>query len=249
MGDSSKIILITGAAGEFGRAIVEKFLAQGNIVHGCDRDAVGLDAIGSSLSQYHSKFYPHAVDLSQLEGILDLVNNVYEKSKTIDVLVNCAGVCSGTPIFDMSEQEWDFAYSVNVKAPFFLSKLVAQHMIEQPKMDRRIINISSLVSFTGGILSSPAYSSSKAALTCTTKNYAKLLAPYHISVNEVAPGTAKTKLSKAFIGDRFDEFEKKIPLGRLCLPEDVANAVIFLASREASYITGQTIHVDGGLYI
>jgi len=244
-----RVVLVTGAAGGFGREIAEKFLAQGAVVHGCDRDEAVLTEMSRGYNGRGWAFSPHAVDLSQVNNIMDLVDQVHEQSDSVDVLINCAGVCTGTTIFDMTEREWDLTYSINVKAPFFLSQRVAKRMLERSGSDRWIINISSLVSFTGGILSSPAYSSSKSALTCTTKNFAKLLAPHGITVNEVAPGTAKTELSKGFIGNRFDEFEKMIPLRRLCLPRDVADTVAFIASREASYITGQTLHVDGGMYI
>ena len=98
-------------------------------------------------------------------------------------------------------------------------------------------------------MSNAAYSASKAAVTCTTKNFAKYLAPHNVTVNEVAPGTAQTAMSEAYLGDRLHDFVGRIPLGRLCQPNDVAAAVLFLASDSAAFITGQTLHVDGGMYM
>ncbi len=186
-------------------------------------------------------------DLSSVTEIQELVARVAGERPSIDVLVNSAGICTGTQIPDMTEAEWDATYAVNVKGLFFLSKAVAAKMIEQ--QSGSIVNISSLVAFSGGILSSAAYSSSKAAVTCTTKNFAKYLAPFGVTVNEVAPGTTMTDMPRSFMGDKLEGFESRVPLGRLGEPQDMADAVLFLASPQARYITGQTLHVNGGMLI
>ena len=113
----------------------------------------------------------------------------------------------------------------------------------------RIINISSLAGFVGGILASPAYSASKAGVTCTTKTLAKFLACDNITVNEISPGTADTEMTHAWLGDRMYDFIENVPLGRLTKPDDIAKSVLFLVSSLSEFITGQVIHVNGGMYM
>jgi len=248
MEKQGQVALVTGAAGGFGQAIVKKLLERGYVVHGLDYHREHLKSLQQSCSTYARELHVHVVNLELLDEVEIALQAVFEISSYVNILVNCAGVCTGTSIWEMSQDEWDKTYAINVRAPFFLSQLVSKQMISLEVEPRRIINISSLVSFTGGILSSAAYSSSKAALSNTTKNFAKALACHNITVNEVSPGTADTEMARNFIGNRLEGFKERIPLGRLCTPEDVANAVMYFTSDEASYVTGQVIHVDGGMY-
>jgi len=136
---------------------------------------------------------------------------------------------------------------VNLKGLFFLTQKMIPLFRE--KSWGRIINISSLAGYVGGILASPAYSASKAGVTCLTKSFAKYLAPSPITVNEISPGTADTEMSHQWLGDKMYEFIEKVPLGRLVKPGDIASAVLFLASPLSEFITGQVIHVNGGMYM
>jgi 3-oxoacyl-[acyl-carrier protein] reductase len=217
---------------------VKEFAREGDVVYAVDKTKADFPDHAGEVRTVQA-------DLSSVAEIRGVVARVAAESPAIDVLVNSAGICSGTQIPDMTEAEWDAIYAVNVKGLFFLSKEVAVRMIEQ--RSGSIVNISSLVAFSGGILSSAAYSSSKAAVTCTTKNFAKYLAPYGVTVNEVAPGTTMTDMPLSFMGDKLDGFESRVPLGRLGEPQDMADAVLFLASPKARYITGQTLHVNGGM--
>ena len=242
-----KVIVVTGAASGIGRQIARSFHLRGDIVIGCDRDVKGLETEIGEMRLSGGECHARSLDVRDVVAVNTLSDEVLRTFGRIDVLVNCAGICSGTSIADMTEDEWDTTLSVNLKGLFFLSRAVSRAMILQKS--GRIINISSLAGFTGGIMSNAAYSSSKAAVTCTTKNFAKYLASYNVTVNEVAPGTAQTSMSEAFLGKRLYDFVEKIPLGRLCQPNDVAAAVLFLASDSAAFITGQTLHVDGGMYM
>ena len=167
---------------------------------------------------------------------------------TAKVLVNCAGICSGTPLDEIDPREWDRTYAVNIRGPFFLTQRLMKYLKkgETPC----VVNVSSMAGFTGGIQSNPAYSSSKAAVTCTTKNLAKFLAPYGIRVNEVSPGTAQTQMTMNWLGeDGLKPFAERVPLGRVAVAEDIGKVIFFLASDAAGFITGQSIQVNGGMYI
>jgi len=248
MDSNFNIALITGAAGSFGKEIVTKLLEKNYIVYALDINKSKLDELFSNRNA-NKNLKIYEIDLGNSKEIKNVVNEIYENSPYVNILINCAGFCTGTTIWEIDTDEWDKTYSINIKAPFFLSQIVGNKMKTLTNVNKRIINISSLVSFTGGILSSAAYSSSKAALTNTTKNFAKALASYNVTVNEIAPGTADTELARGFIGEKMEGFKDLIPLGRLCTPKDVANAVLFLISEEANYITGQVLHVSGGMYI
>lgn len=245
--EAGGIAIVTGAGGGFGREIVATLLEAGYKVAAFDVSIAALEELSKTRGGEATRLTAEQVDMSDVDGVQRSIRYIEQEHGRIDVLVNCAGIASGTSIAQMTEEEWDSTYAINIKGLFFACQAVCPGMIS--RQSGRIINISSLVSFTGGILSSAAYSSSKAAVTCTTRNFAKYLAPYQVTVNEVAPGTARTAMSERFIGDRLAEFEQQIPLGRLCRASDVAEAVLYLASPGGSYLTGQTIHVNGGSYM
>ncbi len=186
-------------------------------------------------------------DVSVLEDIQQLVSESIERFGKIDILVNNAGIEKHAPFWEVSEKDYDAVLSVNLKGVFFTTQAVVKHLIET-KRPGNIINISSVheelpfPNFT-------AYCASKGGLKMMARNLAIELAPYGITVNNVAPGAIETPINTKLLNDpeKLNALLKNIPLGRLGKPEDVAGLVAFLASDEASYITGSTFFVDGGL--
>jgi 3-oxoacyl-[acyl-carrier protein] reductase len=240
-------VLLTGASSGIGFDIACRFLKGGDSVIACDRDQTGLDVLQTRASQYPGSLKSFRVDLAQMDSFTQVIDHVKELGK-LDVLVNCAGICSGTSLDAITEEEWDLTYKVNLKGPFFLTQKLLPYL--KSGEHAAIINISSMAGFTGGIKSNPAYSSSKAAVTCMTKNLARFCAPWKIRVNEIAPGTARTAMTENWLKPQvLKDFATQVPMGRLAEAEDIARVVLFLASEDAGFMTGQTLHVNGGMYI
>jgi NAD(P)-dependent dehydrogenase (short-subunit alcohol dehydrogenase family) len=240
---TNKNVFITGAASGIGFDTACLFLNDAAYVIGCDRDEEGLSKLASYAARYPGKYDSILLDVSDTASF-SLVEEKIGLLGSLDVLVNCAGVCSGTPLESITEEEWERTYSINVKGPFFLTRILLPYI--KKSKNPTIINISSMAGFTGGILSNPAYSSSKAAVTCMTKNRA----PFSIRVNEVSPGTARTAMTENWLGnEKLQDFIPQVPMKRLAEARDIAKVILFLASDSAGFITGQTIHVNGGMYI
>ncbi|MDY6866849.1 MAG: SDR family oxidoreductase [Chloroflexota bacterium] len=243
----SRIILTTGAASGIGQETARRFLAAGDVVLGCDLNQDGLVSLAEFAKSAAGTFYGVGMDITRPEDY-QIAKDILKDYGRLDVLVNAAGICSGTSLSEISSEEWDRTYSVNVKGPFFLTRSLIGFLTNGNSPT--IINISSLAGFTGGIQSNPAYSSSKASLTCMTKNLAKYCAPLGIRVNEVAPGTTRTAMTENWLGESaLDEFVQMVPMERLAAAEDIAKVILFLASEDAGFMTGQSVHVNGGMYI
>ena len=180
-------------------------------------------------------------DLSKAEDIKALVEYTIEKYGRIDLVVNCGGVSLCGVVQDISEEEVSYLTDVNLKAPYFMAKYVADHMIKQG--GGAIINISSVWGNEGASCE-VIYSASKGGINAMTKALAKELAPSNIRVNAVAPGVIKTDMLNCYAEEELKDLANETPLKRLGNPEDIANAVLFLA--EADFITGQILTVDGG---
>jgi 3-oxoacyl-[acyl-carrier protein] reductase len=169
-----------------------------------------------------------------------MVNQTLEAFGRIDILVNNAGIFSYTRIEDCSESEWDRMMAVNLKGTFLCSQAVMDEMKKQKF--GRIINFGSLAGQVGGLVASAPYSASKAGVMCLTKSFARVLGEYGVTVNSIAPGIVDTEMAK-----NHPDMTAQIPLGRKATPEEVANAVLFLASEEGRYLTGVTLDVNGGI--
>lgn len=244
---SGKVALITGSARGIGRAIAERFSAEGATVVindvGSDAGAVetleALKAAGGSGSV-------EMFDVSDAAQVESSVKRILETHGKIDILVNNAGITRDNLLLRMSEDEFDAVLRVNLKGTFLLTKTVTRHMIKQ--RSGRVVNISSVVGLMGNAGQSN-YAAAKAGIVGFTKATARELAGRNVTVNAIAPGFIKTAMTAALPETVQKAFLAQIPLGRFAEPGEVAELALFLASDASSYITGQVIGINGGLYM
>ena len=185
-------------------------------------------------------------DVSNLESVQEVFKSIQKEAGSIDILVNNAGITKDSLLLRMSEQDFDDVIKINLKGVFNTCKAVSRYMVSQKQ--GRIINIGSIVGTTGNAGQSN-YAASKAGLIGFTKSLAKELAARNILVNLIAPGYIQTDMTGKLTEEQIDSFKKNIPLKRAGLPDDVSDVVKFFASEDSRYITGQILHVDGGLAI
>jgi 3-oxoacyl-[acyl-carrier protein] reductase len=233
----NKIALITGATGGIGKAIAEQMAATGATVIITGRNA-------EKLNEFGSEFIKIPADLGKSGEADRLVKEAIEKAGRIDILVNNAGLTRDGLLIRMTDEQFDEVTNVNLKANFQLSRAVAMPMMKNKF--GRIINITSIVGFTGGPGQSN-YAASKGGLASMTKSIAAELAGRGITANCIAPGFIETPMTDVLPEELKKQYLAQIPAGRFGQPTDIAAAAVFLASDEASYITGQTIHVNGGM--
>ena len=248
MGDSTKIVVITGGSKGIGRSIALRF-AQDKVkiilVH-YDPDESAADETLALLHQQGVVAESHRIDVSSYEAAANLFKDIISRYGNVDVLVNNAGITRDVLLMKMSEKDWDTVLNVNLKSVFNCTQAVIRTMIKQRKGS--IVNISSIT----GQIGNPGqanYAASKAAIMGFTKTVAREVAPRGITVNSVAPGFINTEMT-AVLPDKIKEsMLQRIPLGNMGQPEDVAETVYWLSSDAAAYVTGQTIHVNGGMYM
>lgn len=238
----NKVVVITGAAGVFGRWIAEAFAHEGARLCLSDIRLEPLEAFSETLGS--ADVLCHQTDLRSVESMLDLVNTVKEKYGAADIVINNAGIYPGGFLLDIDFDTWDAVMDVNVRAPFIVSREFARQMIKAGK-EGNIINISSGASRSMRSTMVP-YCTSKTALERLTKGLALELSPYKIRVNAVEPGFAAGSEVSLLPQEHIDAVSSRNPLGRTSQPQDVPNAIMFLCSSRASYITGTTLSVDGG---
>lgn len=237
--------LVTGSARGLGKAIALKLATMGaNIVL---NDIVSSDSLDATVTEFKNAGYKAVVskgDVRNPEDVKAMIAAAVEAFGSVDILVNNAGITRDKPMAMMSEEDWDAVLDINLKGAFFCTKFAAKQMIRQKY--GRIVNIASVAGRYGN-QGQANYSASKAGLIGLTKTTAKEFAPRGITCNAVAPGIIQSKMTDALPEEVRKRYLENIPLGRFGTPEDVAGVVAFLASDNASYITGQVIDIDGGL--
>ena len=238
-----KKALITGASGGIGKEIAKVLIKHNAQVCISGRNLDELNALKELLG---AKCHVVTCDLSKKDEIIELIKKTEEVLGHIDILVNNAGITKDNIFLRMSESEWEDVLNVNLNSTFSILKLITKGMIK--RRYGRIINISSVVGVTGGA-GQVNYSASKAGLIGLTKSLSQEVATRNITVNCIAPGFIETPMTEKLDDKRKDTILNSIPMNRIGRPEDLSSAIIFLASQESSYITGQTIHINGGLYM
>ena len=238
-----KKALITGASGGIGKEIAKVLIEHNAEVCISGRNHEELNALKKSLGK---KCHVVTCDLSKKDEIIELIKKTDEILGHIDILINNAGITKDNIFLRMSESEWEDVLNINLNSTFSILKLITRGMIK--RRYGRIINISSVVGVTGGA-GQVNYSASKAGLIGLTKSLSQEVATRNITVNCIAPGFIETPMTEQLDDKRKDAILNSIPMNRIGTPEDLSSAIIFLASQESSYITGQTIHINGGLYM
>lgn len=236
-----KVCVVTGAAQGIGKAIALHMLSEGGIVYGCDRAEGSMAELEAANPDFHALYF----DVTDAQGAKSAMMAVKKEAGRIDVLVNNAGVVFNKKIGMIVREETELMFRVNVIAVIELIQLVSRIMARTG--GGSIVNIASVTAVLGSAGQS-AYSATKGAIIAFTKSAAKELAPQGVRVNAVAPGIVHTERFEELYeasGDKIDTRIGRIALGRLGEPEDVAKAVAFLASDQASYISGQILGVDG----
>jgi 3-oxoacyl-[acyl-carrier protein] reductase len=243
---NGKIALVTGAAQGIGRDIAMALASDGADVAICDVNLEAAQKTAGDIEAKGGKSLALKANVASSAEVTAMVDQVVEKFGRIDILVNNAGITRDGLILRMKDEDWDLVLSINLKGAFLCTKSALKYMTKQRA--GTIINIASIVGAMGNA-GQANYVASKAGLIGLTKTIAREYANRNITANAVAPGFIDTAMTQALTENVRQELAKQIPMGKLGTPEDVANAVRFLASPWASYITGHVIHVNGGMYM
>ncbi|MDN3682316.1 3-oxoacyl-ACP reductase FabG [Vibrio tapetis subsp. quintayensis] len=238
-----KIALVTGASRGIGRAIAETLVERGAFVIGTATSENGAAAISEYLGDKGKGLALNVTDPASIETVLKAIN---EEFGALDILINNAGITRDNLLMRMKDDEWSDIMDTNLTSIFRLSKAVLRGMMK--KRCGRIINVGSVVG-TMGNAGQANYAAAKAGVIGFTKSMAREVASRGVTVNTVAPGFIETDMTKALNDDQRTATLSQVPAGRLGDPREIAAAVAFLASPEAAYITGETLHVNGGMYM
>ena len=234
---TNKVVLITGATGGIGGAIAQQMKNAGATVVVTGRNA-------EKLSAFDDSFIKVVSDLSTEGAAEKLIDDTIAKTGRIDILINNAGITADTLMMRMTDEQFDNVINTNLRATFKLCRAALMPMMKQ--RFGRIINMASIVGVVGGA-GQANYAASKGAIIAMTKSIAAEVASRGITANTIAPGFIKTPMTDVLSDELKKKYLEQIPAGRFGEPIDIANTCVFLASDEASYINGQTIHVNGGM--
>ncbi len=236
-----KKILITGATGGIGKALVKKFLSLDGTILATGTNTEKLDSLKKEFPSLNVLKF----DISDHSKIEDFIENVSSQLVGLDVLVNNAGITMDNLSLRMKDEEWKRVIDINLSSTFYLCKHAIKKMLKNKY--GRIVNITSIVGHTGN-LGQANYSASKAGMVAMSKSLAIEYAKKNITINCVSPGFIKSKMTDNIPENVKEALTSRIPMAKLGTGEDVSNTVAFLSSDSASYITGETIHVNGGMY-
>jgi len=242
----ARVALVTGATRGIGKAIADALARSGMTVVGTATTDAGAATIDANLKTLGNAGAGIRLDVTDGAAVDVAIADVQKRFGDVSVLVNNAGITRDNLLVRMKEDEWDAIMDTNLKSAYRLSKAVLRGMMKARR--GRIINIGSVVG-TSGNAGQANYSAAKAALIGFTKSLAQEVGSRDITVNCVAPGFIDTEMTRALADAQRDKLLERIPLGRLGAPQDIAHAVAFLASDAAGYITGATLHVNGGMYM
>ena len=244
MNFNGQTALITGAGRGIGKTIAVKLAESGLDIAIADMNPVS-DDVFREIEEYGTKCLAFQLDVTDVESVDSVVKKIIDETGGIHILVNNAGITQDNLFMRMKPEQWSQVIDVNLNGVFHVTKAVIRTMVKQHS--GRIINISSVVGFSGNP-GQVNYSSTKSGLIGFTKSLSREVGTRGITVNAVAPGFINTAMTQALNESQQQAILSQIPLGRMGEAEDIANAVAFLASEEASYITGTVLHVNGGMY-
>ena len=242
---TGKVAIVTGASRGIGKSIAVLLASNGATVIAAAREEHASETV-AEITAAGGHAETASLDVTQASEIEALVAATVKRHSSIDILINNAGIARDQLALRMKRSDWDAVISTNLTASFLCSQAVLKPMIR--KRNGRIVNISSVVGQMGNT-GQVNYAASKAGLIGLTKSLAREVASRNITVNVVSPGLIDTDMSKDILGKAHDSWKEQIPLGRMGATTDVAAAVCFLVSDEASYITGQVLAVNGGMYM
>ena len=243
---SDQIALVTGASRGIGQAIAQALGAEEATVIGTATSAAGADKITAMFSENGVKGTGMVLNVADSDSVTSCVKQIIDEYGAPDILVNNAGITRDNLLMMMKDEQWDDIINTNLSSVYRMSKAVLRPMMK--KRNGRIINISSVVGATGNA-GQTNYAAAKAGLLGFTKSLAREIGSRNITVNTVAPGFIDTDMTRELAEEQREALTRQIPLGRLGAAEEVAAAVVFLASPAAAYITGETLHVNGGMYM
>jgi len=246
VGLAGKVAMVTGAAQGIGKAVALLLARNGADIIVADINLEKAEETAKEIQALGRKALAVKVDVGNLDDVIRVVQTVLEEFSQIDILVNNAGINRDKLILRMTEEDWDTVLKINLKGTFNCTKAVVRHMSKQ--RSGKIVNIASVVGEMGNA-GQANYAASKAGVIGFTKTVAREFAQRGINVNAIAPGYIETPMTDVLAEKVKEELRRLIPMERLGKPEDVAEAVLFLVSEASSYITGQVLNVNGGIYM